>query len=432
MSAASQQSFDNASVTMLCVDDEANILSALRRLFRPMGYQILTALGGAEGLRILEEKSVALVISDMRMPEMDGAEFLGKVAAKWPWVVRVLLTGHSDISATIEAINKGKIYRYISKPWEENDLKLTVQSALEQRFLEQERRRLEKLTYVQNEQLQELNARLEDKVAQRTEELAKANEALHASHMLTIKGFSNVTEAREPMLAGHSQRVADMSKRLSLKLGMDELRTQEVFHAALLHDVGKIGLPDHLLTKPYDELKNQELERVRSHTVTAQSILMAMDALHEVGLIIRSHHEHYNGTGYPDGLKAEAIPLASRILAVANDYDALQIGNLTTQKMNEDQARRYIKSHSGTRYDPAVVQQFLFLLDEMDEQEGRRHTALKPDELENGMVLARDLVTKDGILLLSRGYALDEKMIKKIQVFERLIGTALEVDICSK
>lgn len=432
MSAVSQQSVDNTAVTILCVDDEPNILSALRRLFRPMGYQILTASGGAEGLRILEEKSIDLVISDMRMPEMDGAEFLGKVAAKWPWVVRVLLTGHSDISATIEAINKGKIYRYISKPWEETDLKLTVQSALEQRFLEQERRRLEKLTYVQNEQLQELNARLEDKVAQRTEELAKANEALHASHMLTIKGFSNLIEAREPMLAGHSQRVADMSKRLALKLGMDESQAQEVFHAALLHDVGKIGLPDHLLTKPYDELQNQELERVRSHAVTAQSILMALDALHEVGLIIRSHHEHYNGAGYPDGLKGEAIPLAARILAVANEYDALQIGNLTTQKLNEDQARRYIKSHSGTRYDPAVAQRFLSLLDEMDEQEGRRHTALRSDALESGMVLARDLVTKDGILLLSRGYVLDEKMIKKIQVFERLIGAVLEVDICAK
>lgn len=432
MSAVSQQSFDNAAVTILCVDDEANILSALRRLFRPKGYQILTASGGAEGLRILEEKSIDLVISDMRMPEMDGAEFLGKVAAKWPWVVRVLLTGHSDISATIDAINKGKIYRYISKPWEEADLKLTVQGALDQRFLEQERRRLEKLTYVQNEELQELNARLEDKVAQRTQELAKANEALHANHMLTIKGFSNMIEAREPLLAGHSQRVADMSKRLASKLGMNASQVQELYHAALLHDIGKIGLPDHLLTKPYEELKNGELERVRSHAVTAQGILMVLDALHDVGLIIRSHHEHYDGTGYPDALEGEAIPLASRILAVANDYDALQIGILTAQKMNEDQARRHITSHSGSMYDPAVTEQFLSVLDELHEQEGRRHTILTSGELENGMALARDLVTKDGILLLSNGYVLDEKIIKKIQVFERLIGSALEVHICVK
>src|SRR3569832_1963477 len=374
MSAVSQQSFDNAAVTILCVDDEANILSALRRLFRPKGYQILTASGGAEGLRILEEKSIDLVISDMRMPEMDGAEFLGKVAAKWPWVIRVLLTGHSDISATVDAINKGKIYRYISKPWEEADLKLTVQGALEQRFLEQERRRLEKLTYVQNEELQELNARLEDKVAQRTQELATANEALHANHMLTIKGFSNMIEAREPLLAGHSQRVADMSKRLASKLGMNAPQVQELCHAALLHDIGKIGLPDHLLTKPNEELKNGELERVRSHAVTAQSILMALDALHEVGLIIRSHLEHFDGTGFPDALKGEAIPLASRILAIANDYDALQIGTLTAQKINEDQARRHITSHSGSMYDPAVARRGGAGGDERRGPGGRRRT----------------------------------------------------------
>src|SRR3569833_3437919 len=368
----------------------------------------------------------------MRMPEMDGAEFLGKVAAKWPWAPRAPPPGPPAPRAPAAAPPPGKIYRYISKPWEEADLKLTVQGVLEQRFLEQERRRLEKLTYVQNEELQELNARLEDKVAQRTQELATANEALHANHMLTIKGFSNMIEAREPLLAGHSQRVADMSKRLASKLGMNAPQVQELCHAALLHDIGKIGLPDHLLTKPYEELKNGELERVRSHAVTAQSILMALDALHEVGLIIRSHHELYDGTGYPDALIGEAIPLASRILAIANDYDALQIGTLTAQKMNEDQARRHITSHSGSMYDPAVAQQFLSVLDEIQEQEGRRHTILKSGELENDMVLARDLVTKDDNLLLSNRYILDEKKIKKNQVFERLIGAVLEVHICVK
>lgn len=429
MNAVPQPSLDNASVTILCVDDEANILSALRRLFKPMGYQVVTAMSGAEGLRILDEKAIDLVISDMRMPEMDGAEFLEKVAMKWPWIVRVLLTGHADISSTIQAVNKGKIYRYVSKPWEETDLKLTVQGAVEQRFLEQERRRLEKLTYMQNEELQELNAQLEDKVAQRTEELAKANEALHANHMLTIKGFSNLLEAREPMLAGHSRRVADISKRLAAKMGMSPQQAQDVMYAALLHDIGKIGLPDQLLTKPYESLKPEERERMRMHSVTAQGMLVALESLQEVGWIIRTHHEHFDGTGYPDGLEGGAIPLGARILAVVNDYDALQIGTLTAERKTESQARHYIEERSGRNYDPAVVHKFFAVLQDIDEQEGHRQSALKSAGLEPGMVLARDLVAKDGVLLLSKGYVLDDRMIGKIRTFEKLIGCTLEVYI---
>lgn len=429
MATGTRQTLDNTAVTMLCVDDEVNILSALKRLFKPMGYQVLTATGGADGLKVLEEHSVDVVISDMRMPEMDGAEFLEKVAAKWPWILRILLTGHSDIGATIEAINKGKIFRYVSKPWEEVDLKLTVQGAVEQRFLEQERRRLEKLTYMQNEELQELNAQLEDRVEQRTRELAKANEALQANHMLTIKGFSNLIEAREPMLAGHSRRVADMSKRVAAKLGMGAAQQQDVMYAALLHDIGKIGLPDALLTKPYDTLRRDELERVRSHPVTAQAILVALEAFQDVGGIIRSHHEHYDGTGYPDGLSGDAIPVGARILAVVNEYDSAQVGTLSADKMTEAQARRHIEAGSGTKYDPAVVQAFFAVLRELERQDGLEYRACHSGELEAGMVLAKDLVAKDGILLLSKGYVLDEKMIKKIQTFEKLIGCALDVHI---
>jgi response regulator RpfG family c-di-GMP phosphodiesterase len=143
--------------TLLLVDDEQNILSALRRLLRPRGYNVVTAISAAEGLKILEQENVDLVISDMRMPEMDGAEFLERTASRWPDTMRILLTGYADINSTIEAINKGAIYKYISKPWDENDLILSVQHALEKKFLEQERRRLEALTQQQNEQLKEFN-----------------------------------------------------------------------------------------------------------------------------------------------------------------------------------------------------------------------------------------------------------------------------------
>ncbi len=421
--------FDASRITILCVDDEPNILSSLNRLFRSVGYCIETATSGAEGLKLLESRPVDMVISDMRMPEMDGAEFLQRVVDQWPQVTRILLTGHADIASTIEAINKGKIYRYISKPWEENDLKLTVRNGLEQRFLEQERRRLEMLTYKQNEQLLELNFQLEKRIEQRTQELVNANEALNANYTLMIKVFANLIEAREPTLAGHSRRVAELSKKVALQVGMSEEQAQDVLYAALFHDIGKIGFPDELFAKPYESLNSQERERMHSHPVIGQGILIALDPLQEAGLIIRNHHERYDGRGYPSGISGGDIPLGARILAIVSEYDALQLGGLVKEKLSPAQARQYISERAGSYYDAGLLPHFFKILDAEESESGLQPNILTSDELEAGMVLAQDLVTKDGVLLLSSGFALDDKMIKKIKTFERLVGCQLSAHV---
>ena len=159
---------------MLFVDDEPGILSSLRRLFRPHGYRILVAESGALGLAELEKTPVDLVISDMRMPEMDGATFLKAVRQRWPDTVRILLTGYADVTSTVAAINEGEIYRYVSKPWDDNEIVKTVREALEGYQLKMENRRLTALTQSQNEELKGLNASLEQKVAERTAELRQA------------------------------------------------------------------------------------------------------------------------------------------------------------------------------------------------------------------------------------------------------------------
>jgi DNA-binding NtrC family response regulator len=148
-----QPSETSRQAVLLFVDDEPNILSSLRRLFRPLGYRILTAESGAAGLEILGKEEVDLVVSDMRMPSMDGAHFLEAVRQRWPGVTRILLTGYSDINSTVNAINRGEIYRYIAKPWDDHDITLIVREALERRRLENENQRLLDLTQSQNEAL---------------------------------------------------------------------------------------------------------------------------------------------------------------------------------------------------------------------------------------------------------------------------------------
>jgi len=200
---------DENVATVLCVDDEQNILSSLRRLLRPEGYKLLFANNGIEGLEVMKSEPVDLIISDMRMPEMDGAKFLTEVSQHWPDTIRILLTGYSDMTSTIDAINKGNIYKYISKPWEDNDIKLSIRRALEQKNLEAERKRLEDLTRKQNKELVDLNSNLELKVKQRTGEIEQtlgmyelANEELNKNYSATIDVFSN-------LLSIHSHQKTD-------------------------------------------------------------------------------------------------------------------------------------------------------------------------------------------------------------------------------
>lgn len=409
-------------ITLLFVDDEPNILSALRRLFRPLGYRIFIAEGGAQGLEVIASEKIDLVISDMRMPEMDGAQFLEQVRLRSPDSIRILLTGYADMASTIDAINKGQIYRYIAKPWEDNDIALTVRFALEQKQLVREKERLEALTQRQNEELKDLNANLEDKVKARTEEVRQtmgfldiAHEKLKKSFFTSILMFSNLLELREGAMAGHSRRVADIARKLAVRLGMNEADAQDVMVAGLLHDIGKIGLPDNLLHKPFSMLAGEEYSAVAKHPIVGQTALMALEQLNGAAKLIRSHHERFDGKGYPDGLIGKDIPLGARILNVANDYDAVQQGRLLNKRMNAKDALTFIKEGRGTRYDPQVVDAFVRMIEGVGDVVKVQEIALRPADLKSGMILTRDLISRCGFLMLARDYLLDDALIEQIK-----------------
>lgn len=403
----------SAATTLLCVDDEPNILFGLRRTFHKDGYRILTATSGAEGLRLIESEMVDLLISDMRMPEMDGAQFLAKVKETRPDIVRILLTGYADIESTIEAINQGEIYRYIAKPWDDREVRLIVRGALELKRLEREKVRLEALTQQQNEELQALNASLESKVQERTSALNRANEKLKTSFITSIKVFSNLTELSEGSRTGHSRRVAALGRRIATAMGLPPTQAQDVMVAGLIHDIGKIGMPEALLAKSIPQMTNEEIGLLKKHPIRGEAALMGLEDLRPATTLLRSHHERYDGLGYPDGLSAEAIPLGARILAVANDFDALQIGSLSVKRLSPNDARAFIEKARGKRYDPQVVDAFLALV------EGAKIPApdelgIAPTDLKPGMVLSRDLISRDGVLLLASDYLLDVSLIKQI------------------
>ena len=426
MSEAGQQS------TLLFVDDEPNILSSLRRLFRANGYAVLTAGSGAEGLDVLARERVDLIISDMRMPEMDGAKFLEQARARWPQVARILLTGYADVASTIAAINRGEIYRYIAKPWDDDEILLTVREALEHRRLKSENERLLALSQRQNEELKDLNAGLEQKVAARTAELKQALAFIEQAHVDLKKGFltsvrmfSTLIEMRGgKQLAGHSRRVADHGRGVAQRLGLDEATTQNVMLAGLLHDVGKIGLPDELLVKPFNSLAAEARAQVMKHVLVGQNVMLAIDQLKDAALLVRHHHECFDGSGYPDGLAGLAIPIGSRILCVVNDYDALQLGTLAQSPLKADAAQAFIVENRGKRYDPAVVDAFIGVLAAKGPA-GPVELPLRPHQLKPGMKVARDLMHREGYLLLARDHVLDAIIIKQLGDMEEADGQSL-------
>lgn len=414
--------------TLLCVDDEANILASLKRLFRPAGYRVLTATSGEEALALLEKEAVDLIISDMRMPGMNGAQVLAAVRARWPETVRILLTGYADIGSTIEAINNGQLHRYISKPWDDSEVQLVVREGLERKALLREKNRLEALTQAQNEELRQLNAGLETKVAERTAELAAAHDKLKTGFLNTLKTFSNLIELRGGQMAGHSRRVADLARRIGQAVKLPSNEAQDLFFAALLHDIGKIGLPDALLGKPFNQLTPDERSEMVKHPAKAEGLLMGLEQLHGAARLIRAHHERFDGQGYPDGLAGDAIPLGARILAVANDYDAIQQGAISPKRASAEEALLYLRGGRGHRYDPAIVKVVESLLDSTP-RSGTSPLVLRSDQLKPGMALARDLVTRDGVLLLAHDFLIDENLIRQIQGFERTEGYRLTLHV---
>ncbi len=413
-------------LSVLCVDDEHSILSSLRRLLRPQGYTVHVAGSAAEGLALLESTPVDLVISDMRMPEMDGAEFLARVRARWPAPVRMLLTGYSDMASTIDAINRGEIHRFIAKPWDDDQLRSVVRDGLARRVLEREREQLRARVQEQNQELLQLNVLLEEKVDERTAELARANESLKQGFFTSIKVFSNLIELRHPALRGHSRRVSDLARSMARHLKMPQTAVNEVFAAALLHDIGKIGLADDVIAQPTDRLGGEALKSWRLHATLGESALLALESLRGSARIIRHHHERYDGNGFPDGLAGEAIPLGARILAVANEYDSYVHGHVCGTRHSEIESFEYISQGIGTRYDAAVVTALRLALEEAT---ARRvaDQAVAAENLAVGMVLSRDLLDRDGRLLLAAEFVIDQVVIRQIREYAARVNPNLKL-----
>ncbi|WP_333997464.1 HD domain-containing phosphohydrolase [Burkholderia gladioli] len=411
---------------VLLVDDEPSILSALRRLLRTPRYEVLTAESGAAALELLASTEVDLIISDMRMPNMSGAEFLAHAQALYPGTMRILLTGYSELDSVVRAINEGGVYRYLNKPWDDQDLLLTAAQALEQRRLHKETARLTALTQKQNDELRGFNAGLEAQVLARTEEIRQtvmfledAQHELKSNFATMVQVCASMIELRCGVLSGQSLRIGEVARHLALAFGMSGLQAQDLFFAGLLHGIGKLSLPDDLLHKSLDRMSAEEIQLFYQHPLRAQMVLTPVAQLAQVAHIIRYQYERFNGRGTPDRLLGSNIPLGSRILAVARDFEGLCRGGIVKQSLATAQAIDLLKSQAGLRYDPLVVDHFVALLkDPALLSLGTAVSQINSEQLTEGMRLAEDLHTKRGVLLMTKDSVVSANQIEQLRRFE--------------
>ncbi|CDF95008.1 MULTISPECIES: HD domain-containing phosphohydrolase [unclassified Pseudomonas] len=423
--------------TVLLVDDEESILNSLRRLLRSQPYEILLADSGAKALEILKERPVDLVMTDARMPNMDGATLLAQIRKLYPSTLRILLTGYADVDMMTKAINEGGLYRYLSKPWNDDELVQALRQALAHQHSESERQRLEALNREQNQQLKTLNATLEKRVASRTAELQQtadmldlAYEELKRSYVTGTEVFSLIANLRLPKAKQTNRQIIELIRVYSRLHFLDESTDRDLTMAAALYNIGKLSWTDNMMVTPADLLHHNELDLYRSYPKQSESLLMTLDPMKDAARIILHHQERWDGSGFPDHLKGEAIPFGSRLLKLAVDFIELQRGLILERQMNSDEALVYIRKYAGKLYDPDMVEDFIKACGEYLEDVTLSDPTVKvmtTRELESGMVLARNLNADNGMLLLNAGKVLSGPLVEKLIAFEAMEGARYSV-----
>ncbi len=405
--------------TILFVDDEQSILKALQRLFRRQNYNILIASSGQEGIEVLEKREapVSLIVSDQRMPGMNGAAFLEKAKEIFPDTIRFLLTGYSDVDAIIDSINKGEIHKYITKPWNDDDLVLQVKQGVDHYNLVAENKRLLAVTTEQNRKLFEFGQQMDRKVKERTQKILEAtktanflNKELELSLHNTVRAFAALTDLYMPLMKGHSKRVGRVACKIAEQLGYDENEVNQIEIASLLHDIGKAGYSEKMQrVMTLQGLNEHETLLYQKHPEEGQGVIAFVSKLDPVGLMVRHHHERFDGKGFPDGLEGDKIPMGSRIVSVADIYDritmieghnkyldsylsALEVtpDHMTEKEQTHNAAVEYIRKHSFTQFDPDVVKAFLSAVEDKGIK-ATGGTKIPVVDLAEGMVVQRTM-----------------------------------------
>jgi putative two-component system response regulator len=308
---------ENAKVLIL--DDEENVLRSLRRLLVDDGFEVRTCTRGSEAIEALKGGETSVIVSDNLMPGMKGVDFLERAKEISPDSVRIMLTGHTDMQTAMDAINRGAVYKLITKPWDDDTLRRVVRDSVSR--------------------------------YQIISSLKKADE-------YSLRSLAQTIELKDHYTKGHCDRVAEYALAIAGAMGLEEGVTKDIEHGSWLHDCGKIGVPETILNH-HGRLSEKQMALLKKHPCWGADVARLAHLPQGIINVILYHHERYDGLGYPEGLAGEEIPLEARIVNVADIYDALTSKRPYRPPMTHEKAVEILKQNRGASSDPHIVDIFL-------------------------------------------------------------------------
>jgi len=306
--------------TILIVDDDPGLRKTLSDILRAKGYAPIAAVKGKTAVNRVKKETPAVAVIDLKLPDMDGLEVMREIKKRSPGTECIVLTGYASQASAIEAVNLGA-YSYMQKPYDVEQLEVTIRRANEKR---------------------------------------EAEEALDSTALETLEAVSSIVEANDPYTSGHSATVGEIAIEIAQEMGLRPSQLDTLRIAGPLHDVGKVGIPSSVLNKPTG-LTQAEWVMIQTHPIVSAQTAERVIAFKDAVPVIRHHHERCDGTGYPDGLKGDDIPLLARILAVADGFQAMISERPYRRARTEEEALAELQKGAGTQWDPEVVKVFLKL-----------------------------------------------------------------------
>jgi putative nucleotidyltransferase with HDIG domain len=343
---------ESSGLNILVVDDEVEAVNMLSKFLTREGHCVTAAHDGTEAVDICAKAMPDIIVMDIRMPVMDGLEALKRIRKHNEDVIIIMLTAVDDIDTAMNAIKEGAD-DFIRKPLNLIELKRSIEVNVERKRLIHENRDYQK--------------RLEDRVAEQTQRISKLYYDLKKAYVDVIKALSEAIEAKDPYTRGHCRRVTMYSMRMGKTLGLGKEKMETLEFGTLLHDIGKIGVREDILSKP-GKLTGEEFDHVKTHSTIGDNILLEVDFLKEARKIVRYHHERTDGKGYPNGLSDGQLGTLVKIVIIADAYDAMTSERPYRKGMSREKALSILKENRGTQFDGELVNVFikgkLYLIDE--------------------------------------------------------------------